>query len=52
MNKTSHYEVDDKAGSLIIPPDLTKPNSQGVFSENIELAIFVNKVDEIFYKLN
>ena len=30
-----NYQADDTVDSLIIPPDLTKPNSQGLFSENV-----------------
>ena len=32
-----NYQGDDKVDSLVIPPDLTKPNSQGMFAENIEV---------------
>jgi len=32
-----NYQADDKVESLVIPPDLTKPNSQGVFAENVEV---------------
>ena len=30
-----NYQGDQQVDSLIIPPDLTKPNSQGLFSENV-----------------
>ena len=30
-----NYQADDTVDSLIIPPDLMKPNSQGLFSENV-----------------
>ena len=29
-----NYQADDTVDSLIIPPDLTKPSSQGLFAEN------------------
>ena len=32
-----NYQSDDTVDSLIIPPDLTKPNSQGMFAENVKL---------------
>ena len=30
-----NYQGDDTIDSLVIPPDLTKPNSQGMFAENV-----------------
>jgi len=30
-----NYQADDTIDSLVIPPDLTKPNSQGLFAENV-----------------
>ena len=30
-----NYQGDDTVESLIIPPDLTKPSSQGLFVENV-----------------
>jgi outer membrane protein assembly factor BamC len=30
-----NYQGDDKVDSLVIPPDLTKPNTQGLFVENV-----------------
>ena len=30
-----NYQGDDTVDSLIIPPDLTKPSSQGLFVENV-----------------
>ena len=32
-----NYQADDTVDSLIIPPDLTRPSSKGLFSENIEV---------------
>jgi len=32
-----NYQGDDIVDSLVIPPDLTKPNSQGMFTENVEV---------------
>jgi len=34
---TLNYQSDDTVDSLVIPPDLTKPNSQGMFAENVEV---------------
>jgi outer membrane protein assembly factor BamC len=31
-----NYQGDDKVDSLVIPPDLTQPSSQGLFIENVE----------------
>ena len=36
-NRVLNYQSDDKIQSLVIPPDLTTPSSQSIFSENIEL---------------
>ena len=33
-----NYQGDDTVDSLIIPPDLTKPSSKGLFSENLEVT--------------
>jgi len=30
-----NYQGDDTVDSLVIPPDLTKPSSQGMFAENV-----------------
>ena len=30
-----NYQSDDTVDSLIIPPDLTKPSSQGLYVENV-----------------
>ncbi len=35
--RTLNYQSDDSVDSLVIPPDLTKPNSQGIFAENVAL---------------
>ena len=32
------YKSDEKIDSLIIPPDLTEPNVQGIFAENIDIS--------------
>ena len=39
-----NYQADNTVDSLVIPPDLTKPNSQGMFAENVE-------VDENSYQI-
>jgi len=33
-----NYQADDTVDSLVIPPDLTKPSSQGLFIENIGMT--------------
>jgi len=33
-----NYQVDENVDSLVIPPDLTQPNSQGEFTEVIEVT--------------
>jgi len=35
--RTINYESADEVGSLIIPPDLTSPSSEGFFNEKIEI---------------
>jgi len=37
-SRVVNYQADEKVNSLIIPPDLTKPNSQGAFTEVIEVS--------------
>ena len=34
-NRILSYQADEKVGSLVIPPDLTQPNTTGIFVENI-----------------
>jgi len=45
--RTLNYQSDDTVDSLVIPPDLTKPNSQGMFAENIEVDDNSYQVTEI-----
>jgi len=33
-----NYQADETVDSLIIPPELTQPSSQGLFSENLEVT--------------
>lgn len=33
-NRDLNYQSSEKTGSLVIPPDLTKPNVQGIFIDN------------------
>ena len=40
------YQDYEKVDSLVIPPDLTKPNSQSLFSEDIELSSEVEIVSK------
>jgi len=40
-SRTLNYQSDDTVDSLVIPPDLTKPSSQGLFVENIGVMIKV-----------
>ena len=45
-----NYQSDDTVDSLIIPPDLTKPNSQGLFVENVgvtDKSYMVNEVQNV-----
>jgi len=42
-----NYQGDDKVDSLVIPPNLTKPNSQGMFAENIEVEDNSYQVTEV-----
>ncbi len=37
-SRVVNYQPDDTVDSLIIPPDLTKPSSKGLFSENLEVT--------------
>ena len=37
-NRAVNYEVDENVDSLIIPPDLTAPSSQGAFTEVIKVS--------------
>ena len=34
-SRVVNYQADDTVDSLVIPPDLTKPSSQGLFIENV-----------------
>lgn len=42
-----NYQGDDTIDSLVIPPDLTKPNSQGLFVENLGVTDKGYKVAEV-----
>ena len=42
-----NYQGDDMIDSLVIPPDLTKPNLQGLFVENIGVTNQTYKVTEV-----
>ena len=42
-----NYQGDDNVDSLVIPPDLTKPSSQGMFVENVGVADNSYKVTEV-----
>jgi len=46
-NRVVNYQDDEKVGSLIIPPDLTAPSSQGAFTEIIEVNNGVNVIKKI-----
>jgi len=37
-NRVVNYQVDEKVGSLVIPPNLTEPSSQGGFTEVTEAS--------------
>jgi len=42
-----NYQGDDTIDSLVIPPDLTKPNSQGLFVENVGVIDQTYKAIEV-----
>ena len=42
-----NYQGDDTVDSLVIPPDLTKPSSQGMFVENVVVADNSYKATEV-----
>jgi len=42
-----NYQGDDMIDSLVIPPDLTKPNLQGLFVENVGVTDQTYKVAEV-----
>ena len=42
-----NYQGDDTIDSLVIPPDLTKPNLQGLFVENLGVTDQAYKVAEV-----
>jgi len=42
-----NYQGDDSVDSLVIPPDLTKPSSQGMFVENVVVADNSYKTTEV-----
>jgi len=42
-----NYQGDDTVDSLVIPPDLTKPSSQGMFVENVGVADNSYKATEV-----
>ena len=46
-DRAVNYQGDDMIDSLVIPPGLTKPNSQGLFVENIGVSDQTYKVTEV-----
>jgi len=46
-NRVVNYQSDEKVDSLIIPPDLTAPSSQGLFIDVIEVSNDDNIVKKI-----
>ena len=49
-NRVVNYQADEKVDSLIIPPDLTAPSSQGAFTEVSKVSdaeIVVQKVQNV-----
>ena len=42
-----NYQSDDTVDSLVIPPDLTKPSSQGIFVENVGVTDNSYKAAEV-----
>ena len=41
------YQVEDSTSSLVIPPDLTKPSSEGLFVENVNVSNNQDIVTEV-----
>jgi outer membrane protein assembly factor BamC len=46
-NRIVNYQADEKADSLVIPPDFTVPNSQGIFTEIIQASNDENVVKKV-----
>ena len=46
-DRVVNYQGDDSVDSLVIPPDLTKPSSQGLFIENVVVTDQTYKVTEV-----
>jgi len=46
-NRAVNYQDDEKVGSLIIPPDLTAPSSEGAFTEIIEVSNDENIIKKV-----
>ena len=46
-SRVVNYQADDKVDSLVIPPDLTKPSSQGEFSEVSEVSSDDNIIKKV-----
>ena len=46
-DRVVNYQSGDTVDSLVIPPDLTKPNSQGLFVESVGVADQTYKVTEV-----
>jgi outer membrane protein assembly factor BamC len=46
-SKVISYQAEDSTSSLIIPPDLTKPSSEGLFTENFEVSNNQDIVTEV-----
>ena len=46
-SRVVNYQADEKVESLIIPPDLTEPGSQGAFSEVIEVINNDNVIQKV-----
>ena len=46
-SRVINYQADDTVDSLVIPPDLTKPSSQGLFIENVGVTDESYEVSEV-----
>ena len=46
-SRVINYQADDTVDSLVIPPDLTKPSSQGLFIENVGVTDESYEVTEV-----
>jgi len=46
-SRVVNYQADDRVDSLVIPPDLTTPSLQGLFTESVEVSDKSYEVSEV-----